>query len=156
MRFGTSYLDSIFESPLEYKRLIDRIADQMVALKKKNSFSGMAFRGQSGAALAYPLSARLNIPLICVRKTREISHGLNVEGSSRNIRRYIIIDDFIENGNTIKAIIKAIAKEEQWRSPGESNTKCVGIILYTVAQEGEWNRKFFTYKKKKIPIHYWG
>ena len=144
MRFTTSYLDSIFESPLEYKRLIDRIADQMVALKKKNSFSGMAFRGQSGAALAYPLSARLNIPLICVRKTREISHGLNVEGSSRNIRRYIIIDDFIENGNTIKAIIKAIAKEEQWRSPGKPNTKCVGIVLYTVAQCGEWNSKFFT------------
>lgn len=156
MRFKTAYLDSIFESPLEYKRLIDRIADQMVTLKKKNSFSGMAFRGQSGAALAYPLSARLNIPLICVRKTREISHGLNVEGSSRNIRRYIIIDDFIENGNTIKAIIKAIAKEEQWRSPGKSNTKCVGIVLYTVAQHGEWSQKFFNHKDLKIPIYYWG
>ena len=39
MKFNTAYLDSIFESPLEYKRLIDRIADQMVALKKKNSFT---------------------------------------------------------------------------------------------------------------------
>lgn len=156
MRFNTAYLDSIFQSPLKYKRLIDKIADQMTALKKKSSFSGIAFRGQSGAAMAYPLSAQLNIPLICVRKPKENSHGFNVEGSSRSIRRYVIIDDFMESGETIKAILAAIDKEEQWRNPGEHTTKCVGIILYTVAQRGEWNQKFFTYEKKKIPVHYWG
>ena len=160
MRFRTSYLHSIFDSPLKYRRLIDKIADRMIALKKKNSFGGIAFRGQSGAAMAYPLSAQLNIPLICVRKKGENSHGFSVEGSLRNIKRYVIIDDFIEGGNTIIAIINAIEKEEQWRSKSQKEqlTKCVGIILYSTTQPGEFNREFFVIKNKdlKIPVYYWG
>lgn len=154
MRFGTAYLDSIFQSPLKYRRLIDKIADQMAALKKKKSFGAIAFRGTSGAALAYPLSAQLNIPIICVRKSNEQSHGLSVEGTQRNIRKYVIIDDFMESGKTIKAILKAIDKKKDWTKDGKA--ECVGIVLYTVAQRGEWNHEFFTYEKKKIPIHYWG
>ncbi|KKN10175.1 hypothetical protein LCGC14_1039230 [marine sediment metagenome] len=154
MRFGTAYLESIYESPLKYKRLIDKIADQLMALKKKKSFGAVAFRGSSGAALAYPLSAQLNIPIICVRKSNESSHGLSIEGTQRNIKRYVIIDDFMESGKTIKAILAAIDKKKDWTADGKA--ECVGIVLYTVAQEGEWNRKFFTFKKKKIPIHYWG
>lgn len=154
MRFGTSYLDSIFQSPLKYKRLINKIADQMLALKKKTKFGAMAFRGSSGAALAYPLSAQLNIPIICIRKPDDRSHGLSIEGTQRNIKKYVIVDDFMESGKTIKAIIEAINKKKDYFDEGRA--ECVGIILYTVAQRGEWNSKFFTYKKKKIPIHYWG
>lgn len=154
MRFGTAYLDSIYQSPLKYKRLINKIADQMIALKKKKSFGAIAFRGSSGAALAYPLSAQTNIPLICVRKPNEQSHGFRIEGSQRNIKKYIIIDDFMESGKTIRAILNEIDKTNDWTEEGRA--ECVGIVLYTVAQEGEWNSEFFTFKKKKIPIHYWG
>ena len=94
MRFGTAYLESIYRSPVRYKQLIDRIAKRLTTLKKKKSFGALAFRGTSGAALAYPLSAKHNIPLICVRKSREPSHGYSVEGTDRNVKRYIIIDDF--------------------------------------------------------------
>ncbi|MEE8113878.1 MAG: hypothetical protein V3T23_05940 [Nitrososphaerales archaeon] len=154
MRFGTSYLDSIFQSPLKYKRLIDKIAKRIMTLKKKKSFGALAFRGTSGAALAYPLSAQLNIPLIYVRKLNETSHGLSIEGTQRNIKKYVIIDDFMESGKTIKAILAAIDKKKDYFSEGKA--ECVGIILYTSAQAGEWNKTFITYKKKKIPIHYWG
>jgi len=154
MRFGTAYLDSIFQSPLKYRRLINKIADQMAALKKQTKFTAIAFRGTSGAALAYPLSAQLNIPIICVRKLTEISHGLRIEGTQRNIKKYVIIDDFMESGKTIKAILDAINKKKDYFKEGRA--ECVGIVLYTEAQRGEWNDKFFTYKKKKIPIHYWG
>lgn len=154
MRFGTAYLDSIFQSPLKYRRLIDKIAKRLIALKKKTTFGAIAFRGQSGAALAYPLSAQLNIPIICVRKPTEVSHGQIIEGTERNIKKYVIIDDFMESGKTIKAILAAIDKKKDYLKEGRA--ECVGIVLYTTAQHGEWNDKFFTYKKKKIPIHYWG
>ena len=154
MRFGTAYLESIYESPLKYKRLINKIADQLADLKKKTKFGAIAFRGTSGAAMAYPLSAQLNIPLICVRRAKEPSHGFSIEGTQRNIRKYVIIDDFMESGKTIKAILAAIDKKKDYVDDGKA--ECVGIVLYTIAQQGEWNDKFFTYKKNKIPIHYWG
>lgn len=154
MRFGTAYLDSIYQSPLQYKRLIDKIADQLMALKKKKSFGALAFRGTSGAALAYPLSAQLNIPIICVRKPTEVSHGYKIEGTQRNVRKYVIIDDFMESGKTIKAILKEIDKKSDWTNDGKA--ECVGIILYNVRYDGRWDKAFITYKKKKIPIYYWG
>ncbi len=154
MRFGTSYLDSVYQSPLKYKRLIDKIADKMIALKKKKSFGAIAFRGSSGAAMAYPLSAQLNIPLIYVRKPGEQSHGYKIEGTQRNIKRYVIMDDFMESGKTIRAILKDIDKKSDWTKDGKA--ECVGIILYNVGYDGRWDKAFITYKKKKIPIHYWG
>lgn len=153
MRFGTAYLESVYGSPLKYKRLIDKIAKRLITLKKKKSFGAIAFRGASGSALAYPLSARLNIPLIYVRKSIEPSHGFSIEGTQRNIKRYVIIDDFLESGRTIKAIIAAIDRKED--SFNDGKTECVGIIFYDV-EPHKLNKKFFTYKKKKIPIHYWG
>jgi len=153
MRFGTAYLESIYQSPLRYKQRIDRIAKRITTLKKKKSFGAIAFRGTSGAALAYPLSAQLNIPIICVRKATEVSHGYSVEGTDRNVRRYVIIDDFSETGKTIKAIIAAIDKKKDCFDEG--GAECVGIIFYNV-KPSKWHVKFFTYKKKKIPVHYWG
>lgn len=151
-----SHLGDIFMCPNEYGQLVDRIADQLEALRKKQSFTGMVFRGQSGAALAYPLSARLRIPIICVRKKDEKTHGFNVEGPQANVRRYIIIDDFIETGETIKALIDAIDDENKWNKPSKHNqARCSGIVLYDEKYHN-WSQKFFIYKKNKIPIHYWG
>ena len=158
MRFRcASHLEDIFMCPDEYGQLVDRIADQLEALRKKQSFTGMVFRGTSGAAMAYPLSARLHIPLICVRKKGEDSHGFDVEGPQANVRRYIIIDDFIETGTTIKALIDAMDNENKWDKPSKYNrTRCSGIVLYAEAYSDYLSKKFFIYKKNKIPIHYWG
>jgi len=143
--------------PKEYGQLVDRIADQLEALRKKQSFTGMVFCGQSGAALAYPLSARLHIPLICVRKKGENSHGFDIEGPQANVRRYIILDDFIETGKTIKALIKEMDIKNTIHEASEHNKlRCSGIVLYAEAYSEHWSKKFFTYKKKKIPVHYWG
>ncbi len=156
MRFGTDYLGSIYDSPLKYKRLIDKIARRLIILKKKKPFGAIAFRGTSGAALAYPLSAQLNIPLICVRKSMEPSHGSIIEGTQRNIKKYVIIDDFSISGKTIKAILAAIDKKKDYFEEGKA--ECVGIILYGQKYGARYNNpeKVFSYKGQKIPIYYWG
>lgn len=156
MRFATSYLDSVFESPTRFGQLVDKITDKMITLQVEVPFQAIAFRGASGAAMAYPISAQLNIPLIYVRKPRELSHGLSIEGTNKNITKYIIVDDFIETGKTIKEIIKAIDKAKNCYPELHCPIKCVGIVLY-----GESNRYNdfvgnFDYKDKKIPIYYWG
>jgi len=151
-----SHLGDIFRCPKEYGQLVDRIADQLEALRKKQSFTGMVFRGQSGAALAYPLSARLHIPLICVRKKGERSHGFDVEGSQANVRRYIILDDFMETGKTVKALLAEMDHQNKRNNPSKHNElRCSGIVLYD-EKYSIWCKKFFIYKKKKIPIHHFG
>ena len=158
MRFRcASHLEDIFMYPDKYGQLVDRIADQLEALRKKQSFTGMVFCGLSGAALAYPLSACLHIPLICVRKKGENAHGFDVEGPQANVRRYIIIDDFIETGATIKELIDAMDEQNKWNKPSKHNkVRCSGIVLYDEGYSKYWSKKCFIYKKKEIPIHYWG
>lgn len=151
------HLNIIFESPKDYKRLVIRISKQMIELKKKKPFCGIVFRGHSGAALAYPLSARLKVPLICVRKLGEISHGRKIEGSSVPIRRYIIIDDFIDTGKTINQLIEAIDRENRCNDASKYNeARCVGIVLYDSKYRKQDTKKFFMYNKRKIPVHHWG
>jgi adenine/guanine phosphoribosyltransferase-like PRPP-binding protein len=101
---------------------VEQAAKALRLFRKKNPFDAIAFRGNSGAAIAYPLSFKLQIPLICVRKGP--SHSpFKVEGCS-NAKTYVIVDDFIESGNTIKRIRKAINTDYR------SEPKLVGILLY--------------------------
>jgi len=85
----------------------------------------IAFRGQSGASVAFPVSALTGIPLAHVRKPECSSHvggNRQVVGNSSPIR-YVIVDDFIDTGDTIRAIYEGIHRE----FPA---ARCVGILLY--------------------------
>ena len=91
--------------------------------RRKNPFDAIAFTGTSGAALAYPLSYLLGMPLICVRKSIRDNHfGSKLEGLV-SAKKYIIVDDFIESGKTINRITRSIKSENK-------KAKCVGIYLY--------------------------
>lgn len=98
-------------------------ATKLKKFRRKVLFDAIAFTGSSGAALAYPISYLLGVPLICVRKSIRDNHsGLKLEGAV-SAPKYIIIDDFIESGRTIDKINKAIKLENK-------KSNCVGIYLY--------------------------
>jgi adenine/guanine phosphoribosyltransferase-like PRPP-binding protein len=98
-------------------------ATKLKRFRRKVSFDAIAFTGSSGAALAYPISYLLGVPLICIRKSIKDNHsGLKLEGAV-SAGTYIIVDDFIESGRTINKIKKAINAENK-------KAKCVGIYLY--------------------------
>jgi len=108
-------------------------------MMEKCQFDTIVFTGNSGSALAYILSAEMHIPLICLRREGEQSHFVRdredddflLEGSL-DCKRYIIVDDFIVSGATIRRIAKAM-------HDGMETAKCVGILLYSDARE---NYKF--------------
>lgn len=126
----SDYLNSIYQVQ-DYKKLVTKAAAQIKAFKAKNPFDAIAFTGTSGAALAYPISAMLKIPLICIRKGHN-HYGQTIEGCV-TATRYIIIDDFISMGRTMKKITSSIKKEMPTAKP-------VAIFLYTaIALTGEWN-----------------
>lgn len=78
--------------------------------KHRGEFDCIAFRGMSGALLAAPVASALGKNLILVRKDEKRHSMYRVEGV-RSKTRYIIVDDFVSTGDTVRAIIEAIVGE---------------------------------------------
>ena len=116
----SDYLFPVYRTH-KYKILIKETAKKIKAFQKKNPFDAIAFRGSSGAALAFPVANKLNVGLIHIRKNKG-HYGRCYEGVC-GIESYIIIDDFICSGKTIKTIIKHVVANNM-------DAKLKGIFLY--------------------------
>ena len=107
------------------KRIIQRVAKKIRHDPKLKSLQAVAVRGVSGMLVGPGVAAELGIPLIVVRKDTKKCHSHDfVEGSSRKNCKYVILDDFIEEGYTVYAIYKAVQKFN-------NTSKCLGVVLYT-------------------------
>jgi len=115
----SEYLGKVYGK--QFLKLVPAAVKRLRALKRKIPFDAIAFRGSSGAALAFPLSYFLKVPLIHVRKGQSHYGGGSIEGTISS-KRYIIVDDFVESGRTVKTIIREINRE--------MNAKAVAICLY--------------------------
>lgn len=120
MRLRTSgYLADFFEDPM---RMIERAISLLAS--RSGSFDAIAFRGMSGAMVAPVVAARLNKTLIMVRKDGDGSHSpQRVEGDCE-AARYIILDDLISRGDTVRTIQKTI------HDKFNPAAVCVGIALW--------------------------
>jgi adenine/guanine phosphoribosyltransferase-like PRPP-binding protein len=122
----SGYLRRVF-NPEDLKAMVERVNDKLLELQDKGaSIDAIAFRGQSGAGMAYPLSAIHGWRLICVRKPSVDSHGRYIEAVDGDVFRYVIVDDLIATGQTIHNIVNAL-----------SEATCVGIILYDPGYQGD-------------------
>ena len=99
------------------------MANKIAKFVKQNKIDAIAFSGTSGAAYAYPLALKLNLSLICVRKSINGNHYNKYVEGCYNAERYIIVDDFIDTGATIRRILKKV-------KTFSSEAKCSGIFLY--------------------------
>lgn len=88
---------------------------------RKRSFDGVAICGMSGALVGPIVALRLKKPLLVVRKDNNHHSSSMVEGD-KSIRSYIIVDDCVDQGKTIKSIVKKINRF--------NGAKPHGIVLY--------------------------
>lgn len=127
-RIGSSYGWTTY-SVDDWTRRLQRIAVKIELLQETHKIDALALRGSSGMMAGAVLSVALQMPVIYVRKPGEYAHGGPVESNSREpIKSYLIVDDFIDSGSTIREIVDAIdrdAEEERSVAP-----KCVGVLLY--------------------------
>ncbi len=108
----SDYLFCIYDQQ-DYKDTVKRTTKVLRNLRKSvGGFDAIAFRGSSGAALAYPTSLRLCTALLHVRK-KDGSHSKYPVEGVMGLKSYVILDDFIDSGATVKAIVKAIRKSHQ-------------------------------------------
>ena len=98
---------------IEMDKLEDSVKKVSLILRNYD-FDAIAFRGMSGALIAPAVALKLDKTLLMVRKPRagneDDSHSYeHVEGDAA-ARRYVILDDFIATGRTIKAITEEIKR----------------------------------------------
>ena len=127
----SEYLHPIYD-PATLAKIVNRLARKINSLQKKQRIDAIAFSGTSGAAVAYPLSYKLRIPLICVRSPVISSHSCcDCEGVV-GVKNYVIVDDFIDSGETVDRIKKSVLGINE-------KANLVAILLY----EHEWDEEEF-------------
>lgn len=78
------------------------------------------------SAVAFPLAVMLNKPLIHVRKSK--GHSKRMVEGYYGAKTYVIVDDFIESGKTLREIKNHIIKAHknmQMKAP-----RCIAVVLY--------------------------
>lgn len=105
---GSYYLDDSYKYIKEIAKIIHK------TFSKKDRIILIA-RGHSGSILAggiaYSLEEKGRKVEISVSRKSENSHGSNFSGVHRNLKnsRIVVIDDFIESGETISIILKDLS-----------------------------------------------
>lgn len=120
MEVTTDYLQDVF-NPTLYERTLRKASKDIRTWGR--DFQAIAFTGVSGAAIAFPLGRALRKSLICVRKEGARSHSEHDVEGDVNASTYIIVDDFVETGSTVKTIQARIAE-------AGGNGVCVGLYTY--------------------------
>ena len=131
----TSYLGHVFNQDL-FPKAVDKTILTAERLKKRDLFDTIVFSGMSGAAMAFLLSHWMSVPLLCVRKKSDNSHYLStgrgyLEGNVDDVRKYLIVDDFISSGASVQYMIDSI-KEKNY------NAECVGMLMYASYSDRQW------------------
>lgn len=115
-------------------------------------FDAIAFSGMSGALVAPAIAMALRAPLLLVRKDTDDSHAGKgrVEGAL-DAETYVIVDDFISSGATLKrmhAMINSALSVHRRAYPGNKPAICVGVFLYRY-------NEFYTAENVRDSGHAW-
>lgn len=86
-------------------------------------FDTIAFTGMSGCLFAPILAYTMKKEIACVRKSSMGTHSDCIVEGFYNTKKYIIVDDFIASGDTIKRIILKMLKHAR-------DARCVGVYCY--------------------------
>ena len=95
-------------------------------IKEKVKFDSIAVMGVSGLVIGSILSYKLGSNLCVVRKTTRTHSENKVESGIKSIESYLIIDDIMDSGKTVRSIIKEIRKANNIAG----SKRCIGGIFY--------------------------
>jgi len=113
----SNYLTAGFDHKAR-KAIIKRAVNCLKIAKKKYKFKTIVFTGVSGALFATTLADKLGVGLTVIRKPDDDTHSTyEIEGLVGV--PYIIVDDFVYTGDTVKKIISDMAPDV-----------CVGLYLW--------------------------
>lgn len=111
-------------------------------LKEELGADCIMVRGHSGMSIAHAMLMLTEFPLVHLRKSNDNSHGAPLEGTLyHEMRRILILDDFISSGATIRRMVQDL--RELAKSRGDSGAQLpeiVGVLQYKRYMDGERGR----------------
>lgn len=130
--YHVPYLKGVI-NPKDRKKKIERIIKMLKPYNDR--FTTFAFMGMSGALIAPLLADKMGKDILLVRKNDKSHSYYNAEG--RVDGDYVIIDDLVDSGKTVRKIIDDISKVYP--------IKCVALVLYD---------NYFTIEETKSKIQH--
>lgn len=143
-----SYREGVMK-PQELLETINDLADfltQDPATRGLN-FDTIVCSGISGLVVAPALAARMGKELLIVHKQGYKTHSpYDVEGNVAS-ECYIIIDDLVDTGDTIRYIVEQVDRATSCsRGYGESDrtpARCMGVLLYAAKRAGRKKAQYW-------------
>lgn len=168
-------MSSYHQSVLAVSKVKRSLKDTVLRINEIRAsypFEAIASTGISGNGLNFLLSYTLDIPAIIVRKDGEEHHGYMVEHDIPHERitkaacllspqpiRYIIVDDFIGCGNTVKRIRRMVEEHilrykiiPPENGPPPARSVCVAIMLYARYKESAGPNPEDFFGADRIPV----
>ena len=134
------YLHPVFIKE-EFSEMMRRTVRLARMMKRAYKYDTIVFTGMSGALVSSAISLAIDSSLVCIRKNEDSSHyPFNFEGNP-NVKNYIIVDDFISGGATVRNLLSKMKK-------AKPDAVCKAILLYKSRQH-----KQFAYDGNMINIH---
>ena len=115
-------LDTV--NPPVRDKTVNWIKEQIDSIIGPKSFDTIAVRGLSGIGIGSIIAYIYKKDLCILRKTDDKSNHSNLRLECLDVKKYIIIDDLVDSGDTCKEIIEGVEEEHL-------NSECVKIILYS-------------------------
>lgn len=126
----------------QFKPTVKTTVTAIRRLKKVLGFEQIVCTGISGQSIAWPVGYVTDIPVAVVRRKDEKNHhGYSVENFDRS-RKFIILDDFVSSGDTVKHVLKSLAEDRR------DDPRCVGVYCYSGSGSGHVtfnSRRVFVY-----------
>lgn len=124
--------------PNDFRELVDLSAKKLAAIHKSFPFVALAGIGHSGVPLMAALSYKIGVPMIAVRrKSNETQHDYTGEWNGYySGGPYLVVDDLISSGATLRRIISAIDKLKDSYSQPPS---LLGCLLYRDGTENRYH-----------------
>lgn len=101
--------------------------------KHADMYDGVVLHGKSGLSIGFATAMLMDLPIIVVRKDGENSHGSDIESNgNREVRtdrpyRWILLDDFIASGATLKRVADKFGRFLNRR---DIESQCVGVLQW--------------------------
>ena len=111
-------------NPEERQNVINWIVQALEG--KKDEFDAIAVSGSSGLLVGPSVADHLQKNIILVRTNKGGHSDYLVEGPKDG--RYVIVDDLIDTGRTVKRIVRGIHTQLC------EHSQCVGLVMYHSCQ----------------------
>lgn len=116
-----TWLEGSLRGPEQFRELVNQCK---ALLEPLPGFEVIAVTGLSGLLVAPTVAMELGKYLVVVRKEDEKRHSdFEVEGC-RGGYNYVILDDFLQSGNTVCRILTRVGRHTDYRA------KCLGVLEY--------------------------